>query len=297
MPRSRCIILLSEKSSGSSAFQRLLARHADIRHLAKTRHVHFETLYWTKAASILELPQVDMVDSEVPMPRERAKADLDSLLRDNLEAYSPSSDDREMIFDGWRRLCESHAPVFLEKSPHHLCQWSALELIIESMSRLPTIDTMLVGLIRNPMDTLYSQFRRWKARPEERELRWQIAYRNLQRLAQSVGDKLVTLRYEDVVADVNQLKPIYDFCGVKVDATPAPLHDQSLQKWKRDAAFGFQLSSTSIELARDWGYDESELFNQGSRFWPIIREVSRFKYRLGWRVKSIVKRIRGTSQL
>ena len=84
MSKDKNIILLSEKSSGSSACQNLLARFTNIRHVAQTRHFENETLYWTKAASILGKSQIKMVDSEVPIDPVKAKSDLISLLRDNL---------------------------------------------------------------------------------------------------------------------------------------------------------------------------------------------------------------------
>jgi len=50
-----CIAILSEKSSGSSVLQRLIASFARRKTREATRHNEDETLYWTKAASILRL--------------------------------------------------------------------------------------------------------------------------------------------------------------------------------------------------------------------------------------------------
>ena len=150
----------SSKSSGSSALQNLLAKLPQVDHISKTRHFEYETLYWTKAASVLRLPQVDMLDSEVPISKERARLDLINLLCDNLESYTPPSDNDELIFGGWKLLCQNYSPVFLEKSPHHLHQWSALELINECIERIPEVDFLIVGLVRNPMAILYSAWDR-----------------------------------------------------------------------------------------------------------------------------------------
>ncbi len=70
--KSQCIIILSIKSSGSSACQNLLSKFSQVSYVPKTRHFENETLYWTKAASVLGLPQVDMIDSEVPISKEKA---------------------------------------------------------------------------------------------------------------------------------------------------------------------------------------------------------------------------------
>ena len=122
MPTPKCIIILSSKSCGSSACQNLLAKLANIRHVEKTRHFENETLYWTKAASILNLSQVKMLDSEVPIGPSKAKKDLVDLLRDNVGDVPGQLIDKEFIFQGWRMLCEHYYPVFIEKSPHHLNQ-------------------------------------------------------------------------------------------------------------------------------------------------------------------------------
>lgn len=280
MPALKSIIVLSEKSSGSSAFQNLLSSFATVRHVRRTRHYENETLYWTKAASVLGMPQLDMVDSEVPIGRDKARTDLVRLLEDNVPGYTRPQSDRELIMQGWRLLCETHAPTFLEKSPHHLCQWSALELITECMRELPAIDFLLVGLVRNPMDTIYSQYRRWKSPPEKVERQWRVAYRNLLRLKASAGEQLVMVRYEDMIASLAPLAPVLDFCGSSPQALdPGYFHGRSVSKWKYDRLFGFTLSQETIELAETYGYQHDELRHEPKLLWPVIRECSRATYK------------------
>jgi hypothetical protein len=279
MAAAKCIVILSEKSSGSSACQNILTKFAEIKHVAKTRHYENETLYWTKAASMLGLPQRQMIDSEVPIPAAQARAELLQLLQENIPDYAPSCDDRESIFAGWRSLCRQHAPIFLEKSPHHLCQWSALELLHECMQNSADIDFLFIGLVRNPLDTLYSQFQRWRSRPEDLQYQWLAAYRNLLRFKDLVGDRLVIVRYEDMVASIRHLQPVFDFCEVKSsDAERDYFHRKSLLKWQSDARFGFRLDEKVIELAKQFGYLDEELRNHQKRFWPMYRELSRCGY-------------------
>src|SRR5262245_11548349 len=117
--RTRCIVILSTKSAGSSAVQTLLCQFGGARHVQHTRHGEQETLYWTKAASVLGLPQVKLPDSEVPIPRRRAERELRAFLAQNAPGFSIPADPESMIFHGWHELCLRHAPVFVEKSPHH----------------------------------------------------------------------------------------------------------------------------------------------------------------------------------
>lgn len=273
---SKSILILSNKSSGSSAVQRLLAQAAHLKCVEKTRHYENESLYWVKAASILKRPQQNMLDSEVPIPQAAARQDLIQLLSDNLPNYTPPNDDRTLIFEGWRHLCDRYEPVFLEKSPHHLLQWSALELIVECMERLENqVDFLLVGLVRNPLDTLYSAFRRWKTPPEALQYEWLKAYSNLRLLAEQVGDRLVIVRYEDLATSLAPLDPVFKFCGTPPAPDARCLNRKSLLKWQEDPYFAFLLAPEVIELAQDYGYTTAQLTNSPWRFWPQYRDLAR----------------------
>jgi hypothetical protein len=286
----KSIILLSEKSSGSSAFQNLLASVQEIKHVKSTRHFENETLFWTKAASILEMPQLKMVDSEVPISRKKAMKDLHQLLKANGVRYDGPPDTREKIMQGWLQLCVSHQPVFFEKSPHHLCQWSALELIMEAMEKNKQVDTMLVGLIRNPMDTIYSNYKRWKSYPGKVEKQWITAYHNLLKLKEKLEGKLYIIRYEDLISSVDYLAPVLKFC----DIDPARVsdhyfHGKSLQKWKNDPFFGYVLGREASDLAKQFGYADEELVNMPHYLWPVAWGVNRLAHQLVAPVKMLVK--------
>ena len=278
----KCIIILSTKSSGSSACQHLLTRFSNVRCVEKTRHNENETLYWTKAASVLGLPQQPMLDSEVPLSRDRARRDLVQLLTDNLEGYRPPAGDVAMIFDGWRALCRQYAPVFLEKSPHHLYQWSALELIAEGMDRLPEVEFLIIGLIRNPMDVLYSAYKRWKTYPERLQYEWLTAYRNLLRFQDGIGDRMVVIRYEDMVYDLACLEPVFEFMEGNSyrPALSDYLHERSLARWRHDRWYGFALAPEVAALAQEFGYRREELENGRYALWPLQRRLARTGYRL-----------------
>jgi hypothetical protein len=256
----RCIVILSDKSSGSSALQEYLVRFAGARHVEKTRHNEHETLYWTKAASLLGLAQEKMLDSEVPIAPEPARADLERLLRDNLGELPAAAGARDLVFRGWRGLCERFAPLFVEKSPHHLHQWSALELLLECMDQSPEIGFLAIGLVRNPIDVAYSSWRRWRAAPEASQHEWLRAARNLERLRGPAGSRLRVLRYEDMIREPARLGFAHEFAGVpQSPESRGFLHDDSLQKWRRDPGFRLRLAGEVRGLAVRLGYPPEEL--------------------------------------
>jgi len=286
----KCIILLSCKSSGSSACQNLLAKQADISHISNTSHGENETLYWSLSTSILELPQLNMVDSEVPIQNSKALEELKLLLKNNLNYEFRYESEEKLIFNGWKALCEQFSPIFFEKSPHHLYQWSSLELIIQCIERFPEIDFLLIGLVRNPMDTLYSAFTRWKTPPETNQMVWLESYSNLLKLKKRLRNKLLIIRYEDMVSIPDTLSPVFEFCGVKaVDENLTYFHKSSLAKWKLDRFFGFNLSPEVINLAKEYGYKQDDLLNTKSIFWPIYRRVTRLYYRLFISSKKVIR--------
>lgn len=268
----KCIIILSSKSSGSSALQYLLSKLGEINHVQYTRHYQNETLFWTKAASVLGLEQIDMLESEVPIGKIEAHNDLHDLLNMNLGEEKQYEFDRETIFNAWQRLCSRFKPIMIEKSPHHLHQKAALDLILEAKQKLASIDFLLIGLIRNPMDTLYSMWQRWRFVPEKHQHEWWYAYKNLLELKQNIGNELVIVRYEDMVTDVQSLLPVIRFINVASEnLSKTFLHSNSVQKWKADKKFGFQLDPKIVSLAAQFGYDQVDIANDGKSNWPIYR--------------------------
>ena len=273
--KPNCVVILSTKSAGSSALQNLICECTDGRHVEFTRHVQHETLYWTKAASILGREQVKVPDSEVPIPPRKALHDLRTLLAANLADFDLPSDPEALIFEGWRRLCVRFGPMFVEKSPHHLHQWAALELLIEAMRRQPDIDFRFLGLVRNPMDVLYSMWRRWRADPSRHQHHWRLAYENLRRFEQEVGSRLLVVRYEDLAVDGNAPRQLLTFLGRPVTQNlEKHIHANSLQRWKADRWFGFQLHQDVERLATSFGYTSADLHNRSFPLWEPYRILS-----------------------
>jgi Sulfotransferase family len=253
-----------------------------------TRHAQHETLYWTKAASILGREQCRIPGSEVPIPPRKALHDTRSLLTANLPHFVPPADSRELIFGGWRELCRQFGPIFVEKSPHHLHQWAALDLLMEAVRLLPETDFRFVGLVRNPMDVLYSMWRRWRIDPIRFQHHWRHAYENLLRFKQHTTGRLLVIRYEDLAAHRGTARDLLEFVDQPA-VTDAEnfVHRQSLQRWREDPWFGFQLDPEVERLARSFGYGPNDLVNRSFPLWDLHRMTSQVGARAllsRWRV-------------
>jgi len=257
---SKCVIILSEKSSGSSVLQSLLCKFDGVSKIDSTRHNYSETLYWTKAASLIGRNQLDMVNSEVPICEGRAKKELNELINENIDKSFRVENNIQSIIKGWSEICLRYSPVYVEKSPHHLVQWPALELILKCIEELHSIDFLLVGLIRNPIDTIYSQHKRFGSSPRDVEIQWITAYYNLLLLKEMAGDKVLVIKYEDIVDSLKHMSKLFKFCGVdNYIKFEDYLHSDSIGKWRNDLLFNYNLSGSSKYLAKRFGYSNESL--------------------------------------
>jgi hypothetical protein len=292
--RPICVVILSCKSSGSSALQNLLCTYAGAKHVTHTRHAQHETLYWTKAASILGRRQCRISGSEVPIPRRKALQDIRALLRANLPHFVPPADSKELIFAGWNQLCRHFGPVFVEKSPHHLHQWAALDLMLEAVRLLPAVDFRFVGLVRNPMDALYSMWRRFRTDPVSFQHQWRHAYENLLRFEQYADGRLLIIRYEELAQHENGTGRLLEFVGQPMDPNADRfVHSRSLHRWQNDPWFGFHLHPEVKRLACSFGYCPDDLANQSYPLWSLYRVASQLDKRgLSSRWHVLLRRIR-----
>lgn len=274
-----CIMILSDKSSGSSILQTVLTKHPYVKNIDKTRHNAHETLFWNKAVALLGLPQKKMEYSELPISKERARKDLEKILLDNLGNFESCNYTKEWVFNGWLSLCMKYGHFFVEKSPHHLHYWSALELILQFRERNPNVVFKFIGLIRNPIDTLYSMYKRWGVIPERRQFEWLRAYKNLLKFKDIVKDDLLLVKYEELVNNINTIQSILRFVGLEPSYEMGNnLHKKSLHKWKKDTLFGFKLAPEVFTFAQQF-YDTDELENSPKLLWNIVRVISEIKYK------------------
>lgn len=257
--------------------QRELTKHSDVFVIRQSPHQENESLYWSKAAAILDLPQPEMIDSGIlPMDRTTALSAMHRLLEDNLPTTGPPPADRQQLFATWRELTQEYGPVFLEKSPHHLHNRAVLELLLQAQDDMPEIQFRFIGLVRNPVDTLYSMWNRWKTVPEERESEWCRAYGNLLWLKKEAPEATHIVRYEDLTAAAGILGDLCTFIGVSLEPGMGDtLHRGSLQAWRSDPTFGYVPGDRVRRIAADFGYDEDDLATTPSRRWPLRREVGR----------------------
>ncbi len=254
------VILLSEKSSGSSIFQREISKHSKIRTVEWAPHSEAETLFWVKAANIMGYPKDAFWRSRPPFPARYSRRSIERILKNNTETILDNDDDWEFLKSGWEQLIDSFGPVFFEKSPHHLNQWPALSCINRFIAETKK-DVKFIGLVRNPMSVIYSTQQRWMSGVYERQFMWEQSYRNLLAMQQLHPDRMVILRYEDLIhAPIDEFSRILSFIGLDYeDQIGGDLHANSIEKWTVDEAFSFTMAPSVLLLGKHFGYSEEEM--------------------------------------
>lgn len=260
MSASKCIFILSAKSSGSSILQSVLQEYFGLSLAASRGHFENETLYWTKAASVLGREQIKLPFSEVPIPAARAQREIQQFLKDNNVAPI-SGVVTEAALDGkFAEVCQANGPVFLEKSPHNLYEKEALALIENFAENDNNVEVKLIGLVRNPVATVYSAWQRFGVLPWVEEKHWCDAYRNLKALQSRHPDAVKILRYEDLASGKVDLDELGTYLGLKRVSDKGPkFHAGSIEKWRQDKTFGFKPGAETIAIASEYGYSDTDL--------------------------------------
>jgi hypothetical protein len=250
---NKCIIILSEKSSGSSALMKYLLRYEKIHAVKHTRHNERETLFFTKAASMLDKKQKKLIGSEVPISASKAREQLYLLVEKNVSIYNRSLSAfwswESKVMHAWLFLCNEYAPIFLEKSPHYLANWSNIELILTAIDRIVDIDFYIVGLVRHPLNTIYSAHRRWKWNCYEFDKQWCRSYTNLLKLKKILGDKCHIVKYEDMCRSARHLKPVLEFAGYDTFKEAGFRKPRKVPK-----KFKYQITEKAQRIAKKYGY-------------------------------------------
>ena len=285
------VYILSEKSSGSSFLFRSLADALNIKDYPETQHFESETLYWTKAASILEMPQLKMLASSVPYSKERANSDLIKFLERNLGSLPPYTNDKELIFRGWYEIIQKFGPVFIEKSPHHLMQQSVLQLMKEfEHEYADLLNCHYVCIVRNPKDVFLSQFRRWNVALDTLENQWLVNYMNWFNFSKDQVERCRLIKYEDLVSDQAEIvRAICEDLGVESKFVQKEKSRKSKAS-KQSSFFGHTFSDSIFQLASMLGYSKHEIEGQANLKWTAYHLYTRYIYSPA---KRIYNNIRG----
>lgn len=275
------VILLSDKRSGSTIFQRELCKHSNIQTVAYSPHTYLETHHWLKAAVMLGIDPALFSGGTVYSgygTRQNARTYMEDCLCQNLPDFKIPADDRALVFEGWEALCDRFTqPIFFEKSPQFLAHWGCLELMLEWIEQT-NFQVKVIGLVRNPLSVMYSAQELFYTDPETRQYGWVEIYENLTRFQTKLSPaQFMLCRYEDIIQQpVSAFAEVCQFIGVSSQAQVGlSVHDSSANKWETDPFFTLQLASPVKAMAQKLGYSEAGLNNPPKPRPPLIYRLRR----------------------
>ncbi len=279
--KSTVIILLSDKRSGSTMFEKELCKHPKISNVNYSPHTYNETHHWLKAACILERPESEFYGGKLYRgygTRSGARRYLIDCVRGNAPEFVVPQNDHTLVFEGWNTLCRRYAhPVFFEKSPQYLHHWASLSLILRWLE-MTEFEVRFIGLVRNPMAVQYSAVKAFYSSADKRQFSWSHAYRNMLAFKEIVGDnKFFLVRYEDIIKEPKKhFGQVFSFIGLKpYENCGDNVHKDSIMKWRDDPWFSFRLDPSVLQIARYFGYSDDDLYNPLKPKMPIVKNLSK----------------------
>jgi hypothetical protein len=261
------VILLSDKRSGSTMFQKELCKHKDIQTVAYSPHTYLETHHWLKGAVMLGMAAETFASGKIyngyGSPY-NARTYMIDCIKGNIPGFQIPRNNRDLVFNGWEALCDKFAqPVFFEKSPQFLSQWASLSLLLEWIKQTH-FTVRVIGLTRNPLSVLYSAFQLFHTAPKKRQYAWMETQKNMLAFQSLLPEgSFLHVKYEDIIQNPRSaFAGVCEFIGVEPSAEiGGKVHSESLTKWKDDPYFTLQLDTPVKQIAACFGYAEADLEN------------------------------------
>ncbi len=284
------LILLSDKRSGSTLMQKELLQHPQIQTVKYSPHTYLETHFWTKSARILSDSQYSKFENSIPKTNEkrilssygnRKNAEVllkELLIKNDVRISDIEKNLEELIFKGWDRLCDNLTEtVFFEKSPQILASPRALELLLDWI-RHTKYNVKILVLVRNPLSIMYSAQKLFYTDPVKRQVGWMELMGNLSNFLKELNsDQWISIRYEDLIQQPEiQFESICNWLKISCISELGKLsHRDSMEKWKSDKFFDFQLNEEAKAVALKFGYSLGELQNDNKLREPLWTRYKR----------------------
>ncbi len=226
----KTIILLSAKRSGSTALFKCFQNHSNVQIPHWDQNIdNWEIQFWSLASLALR-GNIDPLKTRLKLSFPKINFQLDNYLND------------KKIFEIWNNILDECGGTVFDKSPQYLGNTDAFNLLEKYMSKGNNVK--IFSLIRDPRDTITSQYELWKDYSEndsleKREKFWIKQYSHLEKLRKKMNIPL--FNYEQIVSNPKKyMSQIYKFCEIDVE----------INTWKHIKPVSIGRYSTSIIINR-----------------------------------------------
>ena len=174
----KTIILLSAKRSGSTALFKCFQKHSEVKIPHSNQKIdNWEIQFWSLAVLALK--------GDFNPLQERLKKSFPKI---DFKLKSEITEDN--IFDIWNRILDDRGGVVFDKSPQYLGNNLALDLLKKYIYSGNNVK--IISLMRDPRDTITSQYELWrefteKDSLEKREKYWIKQYKHLEVLREKIN--------------------------------------------------------------------------------------------------------------
>lgn len=296
--KTRTIICLAAKRSGTTAIHQIFANHPDVRIAHPDQKVrNNEPNFWNFAAdAILEQ---DKVTDDQPTMYQRFVDQVEIIAPD---ITVPDHLTEDVVFNLWDEIANGYAPAVFDKSPRYLETDAGLGLLLKYKDS--GRDVRLFGIMRAPWDVVASQFELWEdvfpeGTPTFREEKWIEYYRRFESVQQQYGKDNAPLYYYEKVANDPQvyIPQLLEHCGLEnLSETYAHFRPVSVGRYYRTRNPRIRQWHPNMELiayARQHGYKmlssaEESTIRRKMAFESIKKQGQRVYYK----IKSMVTQLK-----
>ncbi len=263
----KTIILLSAKRGGTTAIFKMFQKHPDVGVCHIDQNIHlWEGNFWNLAAKAID------GDPQPFLNRFVLKEKSHPFLK------IPDKFTEESAFELWDSILEKLGPVVFDKSPQYLGDQRAFDLLKKYMDT--GADVRLFAFIRDPKDTITSQYELWNKHvendsPKRRGKLWMEKYSHLERLQDSFG-YIPLFRYEDFCRTPAVYAPIlFKHCGVEnISETYEHIKPINVGRYFRSLnkdIRNWEFSEEFKDFIKKYGYSANEHKDEKVKFTEYLK--------------------------
>lgn len=207
MPKT--IVVLCFRRSGSTAVQRVLTRHTEVREGRSHEHGSktFEQNFWSAAIPFIEGRNDTLVTN--------VKNAWPSIDLSNLETT------QESVFDLWDDIVQRSGGVCVDKSPTYTRDRKTLKLMKAYRDSSPKRQIVFIGLVRDIRDSVTSEYEIHETKTKDNLDRYErnrVASLNNIQWFQDEAGWFPVFKYEDMARAPNIYFPMMlNWCGLPVE--------------------------------------------------------------------------------
>jgi len=140
--------MLSAKRSGSSAIFKIFQNHPDVGVCHINQNINYwEPNFWNLASEAINGNTKPFLDRFIYKEKSHSFLKI------------PEQFTEQTVFDLWEQILDKLGPIIFDKSPQYLINDDALELLKKYIRA--GNDVRIFGIIRDPKDTITSQYELW----------------------------------------------------------------------------------------------------------------------------------------